>query len=140
MWAFGEDCVDECPENTWTDEYECKQCNWGCSSCDDEDTCTGCLTGFVLTDTGRCVNTCPGEDYFFNPNSGICEQCDEGCGKCFYDTATRKQSCMACNEGFKLTPDLKCVEECHEAGFFDQDGTCKTKCDYGFGPNYGIGE
>jgi hypothetical protein len=49
MWALGQDCVSECPDGTWDDEYECKECGWGCSECDDDEKCTSCRLGFVLT-------------------------------------------------------------------------------------------
>jgi hypothetical protein len=47
--------------------------------------------------------------------------------------------CHDCEEGVKLTPDGKCVKECHEAGFVEQEGHCQPKCDYKWGPNKGLG-
>jgi len=140
LWAKGEDCVTDCGDGFWADEYECKKCRWGCETCSEGNTCDICLPGFTMTEHGECVNECPRENYFKDPASGKCNQCPEGCTRCKFDTIEKRPVCFDCAETFKLTPDHKCVRQCHEAGFVDQEGYCQEECDYRWGRNKGLGE
>lgn len=110
LWAIGESCVEECPDGFWADEYECRRCRWGCAQCSEEEVCDACADGFILTETGKCVNECPRENYYKDPESQKCLLCPEGCARCNFDPIKNRPKCFDCAENFKLTPDYQCVD------------------------------
>ena len=145
LWAIGEDCTTDCPDGFYEDEYECMRCGWGCEVCSEEDVCDQCQKGYILTDDGHCVNECPKENYYKNPETDMCDKCPEGCTRCRFDYINKRPYCHDCDSTHKLTPNHMCVTECHMAGFVDQLGEdgihyCQHECDYKWGRNNGVGE
>mgnify|MGYP000916808117 CR=1 FL=1 len=111
---FNHTCVSTCPlktfrgYNTYTNQYECMPCDFGCDTCENE-TSTGCLTcseGFFYH-ANFCNIGCPSEMYA-NPILRTCEQCQPPCVTC---SKPNSNSCTSCPQGNFLLNGT-CVASC----------------------------
>ncbi|XP_006835069.1 PREDICTED: proprotein convertase subtilisin/kexin type 5 [Chrysochloris asiatica] len=99
---FKHHCYRTCPEKTYSEEFECKECNPNCGNCDQNE-CYWCEEGFFLLG-GRCVTKC-GPGFYGDPEIGECEPCHRDCETC---TGLAYDECSSCQEGFQLLYG-KCV-------------------------------
>ncbi|ESU40240.1 Variant-specific surface protein, partial [Giardia duodenalis] len=160
-------CVTECPDNASEKSGVCT-CNDGftpsidsstcvaasscrtphCQTCTGEgqenEACTACATGYYLTPTGQCVDSCEKLGGYYADNN-VCQPCSPECASC---TAAGADKCLSCPAGkaLKYTDDTpanggSCVDECkvNTGGYADCGATiggsrycsrCSTSSEY----------
>ncbi|ESU40663.1 Variant-specific surface protein [Giardia duodenalis] len=142
-------CVSQCPENS-SKQIDACVCNNGftpnagssacvaasscktphCQTCTGEgqegETCTACATGYYLTPTGQCVDSCGKLGSYYKDGNNVCKPCSPECASC---TAVGNNKCLSCPAGkvLKYTSESdisgggSCVDECKA-----NTGGCET--------------
>lgn len=104
------ECKKDCPQGFFKDEnVTCQPCKLECKSCNGKDTCIDCKGDqSILTDDGKCTDTCPPK---FIPVEGRCKQCETlDCNIC---EKNNLKNCRQCLENYFLYNN-KCVKECRK--------------------------
>ncbi|KAH9890512.1 insulin-like growth factor binding protein [Cubamyces lactineus] len=110
-------------------KHECDTCPSKCTTCQypsfnvastiDQVQCTGCLSGYVLSQ-GKCVESCP-TGTFLDPKDNVtCTACDSSCSTC----AGSSTFCLTCANN-QLASGGKCVASC-PSNSFSSSGQCVT--------------
>lgn len=109
------ECVERCPEGTYTNYHMCRSCPPLCAECRDNSTCIRCRDGALKVSTGVCTADCP-ELTFAAPN-GSCLPCHHSCLSC---SGVGETSCTECPGQFQLQNGA-CVlrSDCPEGEYFD---------------------
>ncbi|ESU40623.1 Variant-specific surface protein, partial [Giardia duodenalis] len=142
-------CVSQCPTNSQAGSDSVCVCNNGftpnpdssacvaasscktphCQTCTGEgqegETCTACATGYYLTPTGQCVDSCDKLGGYY-ADGNVCKPCNSSCASC---TAAGADKCLSCPAGkaLKYTSESdisgggSCVDECRAS-----TGGCDT--------------
>ena len=134
----------------------CNNCTYGCSICNNNETCQYCLSGFKLTNDKKCeLNADNLNDFDFSvnkykkyrnqlikrkyPNEIINEEedfddvveCDSNCNKCYDESG----QCIECNQLYILE-DNKCIKHCSIDNCLDcylrYDTERCSKCEPGY--------
>ncbi|KXN91956.1 Extracellular matrix protein FRAS1 [Leucoagaricus sp. SymC.cos] len=110
---------------------ECDSCPSKCTSCKipgfsvastiDQLQCTGCLSGFVLSQ-GKCVDSCPAGTFLSPQDNLNCIPCDSSCSTCS-DSAP---FCLTCSGSGQLAFNGKCVSSCPTNTFTSNSSSCQT--------------
>jgi hypothetical protein len=88
-------CVTTCPAGRFKNGLICEKCPATCATCTDVNTCTSCITRYVLN-AGYCTGACNDGQV---PVNAVCKNCtDPGCKVC--DTTLAK--CTTCMPGLNL--------------------------------------
>ncbi|KAF7291999.1 Growth factor receptor domain-containing protein [Mycena indigotica] len=106
---------------------ECDSCGSKCTSCKipnfnsastvNQLQCTGCITGFVLSN-GTCVPECPAGTFLSPQDNLTCTACDSSCATC----SGSSNFCLSCGSN-QLASDGKCVASC-PSNTFSASGSC----------------
>jgi hypothetical protein len=121
-------CLKQCPEGYWGDQTwpskQCRQCLPFCKKCSDGKTCEECEAGRIMTQDGKCADSCPdGSVRRSSDNNCVLCASDKNCKKC---NEEELHKCAICKDGFLLHNESQCLEKC-PAGFFSRDRRC-NKC------------
>ena len=98
--------MSSCPDGYYQNitARECSQCLAECSTCEDVDSCTSCVSGYLYS--GECVNSCPyGQYYGTCSGSCTCVECSYPCNLCISNT-----QCLSCLEGYLYNEE--CITNC----------------------------
>ncbi|ESU40353.1 Variant-specific surface protein, partial [Giardia duodenalis] len=133
-------CVSQCPVNSQAGSDSVCTCNDGftpnedstacvaasscktphCQTCTGEgqenETCTACATGYYLTPTGQCVDSCDKLGGYY-ADGNVCKPCSPECASC---STAGNNKCLSCPAGkaLKYTSETK----------VDQGGSCVDEC------------
>ena len=116
LMYYNHTCVSSCPITTYSalneydNEYECQPCYIGCDICQDgtQYTCSSCSYGFYYYYyNNTCSTGCP-SDMFANPQTRVCDQCQDPCTTC---SQPNNYSCTECQSGYYLL-NMTCVTSC----------------------------
>ncbi|CDW84369.1 neurohypophysial n-terminal domain containing protein [Stylonychia lemnae] len=130
------DCTPvECTKGQYFDMEigNCKACPAPCTTCDDNQKCTYCVSGYKYVDDGskQCLlNTdpCPGNTYIDPDGFPICRKCGDGCYNC-----TDSTTCLNCYSGFFLTNGKCEFQKCPPGTYNDTTAisckNCSSGCD-----------
>jgi hypothetical protein len=72
----------------------CTKCTAPCSKCVSSESCTGCITGYTITDTSKCILDAD-------------KNCPTGCKDCRGDW-----DCLECNSGYHKVEFTCCPDTC----------------------------
>jgi len=79
---YGNECVNACPENTFIDGSECKNCDSKCQSCVSVNDCTKCSEPYYhIPNTYTCTLDC-GSGFYQDKETHECLKCDNTCKTC----------------------------------------------------------
>ena len=110
-------CVSKCQPGRYPDNstVSCKPCLTGCQTCDNATSCTQCMLGQVLVNTGgvkTCAGSCGAGTYSDATNT--CQNCISGCTVC-----ADNHTCIQCSLGYFLVQDtLSCVAGSCPVGYY----------------------
>jgi len=109
------ECVDSCPEGTYTNYHMCRDCPVLCAQCQNGRSCMRCKLGAVTLDNGLCAAACPQLTYLA-PN-GSCQPCHHSCLSC---SGLDGQRCTECPGQFVLQNGT-CVQRssCPDGQYFN---------------------
>jgi hypothetical protein len=153
-------CTAVCPSGQYNDlvitanYYYCRLCTAGCRTCTGPGltvchscqnvTVNGSVSAIYYKEvTGSsCVTVCSLAQYFGNPLSNQCEQCQTGCVSCEFSSSY----CYSCSSSyFKPLTSNSCVavcpngeygnltdNQCHECIYYTLQGSCVLTCPSGY--------
>ncbi|KAK7059770.1 extracellular matrix protein FRAS1 [Favolaschia claudopus] len=108
-------------------KLECDSCGAKCTSCKIPNfssistvkqlQCTGCVSGFFLSN-GKCVESCPSGTFVSPQDNLTCTACDSSCSTC----AGSSTFCLTCASN-QLASSGKCVSTC-PSNTFSSSGSC----------------
>ena len=107
-------CQSFCLPGTYlsSNNKTCLACPQNCGDCSSEK-CNNCTTGYVLTDSNTCLNSCPDQ---YSPYYGICYKCPDNSISCqFQQSSNGKISAIGiwqCKAGFYLIEGVSCASNC----------------------------
>ena len=132
-------CREVCPEGTFAsgNPISCQACHSVCETCSGglSSNCLTCSAGRVRTASGECLScsfpckTCIRDPTqclschqgYFISGRYVCTSCAVNCALCSGQTIS---SCEACLEGYFMTAENECVQQCPKGTFPDE----KLKC------------
>ncbi|XP_031426498.1 extracellular matrix protein FRAS1 [Clupea harengus] len=109
-------CVQACPHGFHSSGRQCKACQPGCATCENDFECSSC-GGSLLLSNRQCVAACEGG--FFQDHTQ-CLRCHESCSSC---RGPGEEACLTCSSSAHLLKDGRCVAECG-VSFFSSGGGC----------------
>ena len=148
-------CKPICDLTYFSNNGICKKCSLYCNQCIDENNCTMCQAGKVLSADNKCIDSCPSGSVPKNNQCTLCkgvkdcDKCDdnltnckqctgtlvlksntcvENCGDNFY---TQTRICYPCKEYCKKCNDDKTCLEC-TSGYSLYKDSCVLNCPNGF--------
>lgn len=129
--------IHSCAQGEYFSEsgQECASCPAGCSTCEDDITCTNCSQGMFLRSSQvgdsreevvACVQTCPA-GFFGDPQSASCTGCPPECITC-----DDPFHCLSCSE-FSASPiNGVCPQPCSADRYYDMVQltcvSCPSQC------------
>ncbi|XP_074062783.1 proprotein convertase subtilisin/kexin type 5 isoform X2 [Macrotis lagotis] len=108
-YLFKQHCYETCPEKTYMEDFECRECGKYCGDCDQNE-CYWCEEGFYLFGD-ICVREC-GPGFYSDTEIGECEPCHKTCKTC---TGLGCDKCSSCKEDLQLV-NGKCVDPSKTSG------------------------
>ena len=165
-YLYQGNCVTTCPSAYYnsTNPNVCVPCTAPCINCTSA-ACSGCSSGWVLSSTGTCINSCPqGQEIVTSFGVSSCQPCATNCQACSNGTCTVCQqpylllgngSCMGCVNGYYYDYNQsicsQCSNECASCSMIStnctqctvgyslyQGNTCVLTCPSGFYSNAGV--
>ena len=110
------DCVDECSDNFFLENKDCKKCDESCKACEtSEKNCIKCNEDEYLKKDSENYNTC-------NKCSEKCETCSDG-------EKDGIDNCLSCkkNSTYEFLFNKNCVEKCPEDTLPNNNNICIKK-------------
>jgi len=105
-----------------------KNCDPSCLECINSATnCLKCATNYypLFNNLSSCKNSAP-DNYYFNSNSLIYEQCSTNCKNC----VNTKENCISCNPNYYLLEDKNtCYDTPPQGYYYIQSESKYKKCD-----------
>ena len=125
------ECVSECPTDTYLSGDNCHDCDSGvnCATCDGSAIhCTSCLNGLFLDPSDNtCGSTCTGS---YPLKDQVNKKCVQTCPN---QLLTDNQDCIYCPSGYKLVIPSSCVNECGSGKYENDDikfcSDCHDDCE-----------
>ncbi|KCV68376.1 serine/threonine protein kinase [Fonticula alba] len=125
------DCHEACPAGEFAaaGSAVCQSCGNTCETCSGSgDFCTGCHSGLLLPQEGKCVPACPAASA---PRGGVCVSCLAGCEQC--DTAPgHPGECTLTGDGSPVCPDIGTCDRCMAGLLLLNGGACVEACPAGY--------
>ena len=120
-------CVDECPEGTRQNLHMCLDCPANCANCSDDTTCLQCRHGYIASNEGMCIQSCPAQTYL-NKETGTCDLCNSTCEEC---DGPSDSNCTSCGSIHYSLQDGKCIlnTTCPGGQYFDMLDMACEMCD-----------
>ncbi|XP_077999737.1 extracellular matrix organizing protein FRAS1-like [Glandiceps talaboti] len=118
-------CTNSCYDGYYNDNGICRECAPGCVLCNGPGECMRCRDPARSIQYGECIEQCA-EQFYADPLTRICTECDWSCNSCVGPTAF---DCILCMDSF-LLQNGTCVPGCTR-GYYpleDQCRVCDTKC------------
>lgn len=121
-FIFEGNCVSECQAGYIRVNDSCEPCPKDCDHCpEDPDACVSCKYPKVLDQvSGECTDSC--EDGS-SPWNGVCFECEvPHCKDCY---TQQDYVCKVCEDGYKLSFDMKSCDLVCDTGYYPKDGKCQ---------------
>jgi hypothetical protein len=97
------ECLQTCPDGTYSLNSQCVVCSTGCTQCTNSLLCLRC-TGAYSVLNGQCLSSCPAGSYSF---SNQCLNCSSSCATC----NVTSNNCTSCSNPLGLLNSV-CVTNC----------------------------